>query len=222
MRLTLIEHLVPKNHDIFDQERRQVMLRGAAVLGGACLGLPNLACAAELEGVQLEDSIVVHGKKMVLNGYGLRKRGYFKGDVTALYMPEKRNTLEGVLKLDGFRRIQRNILRSFSSSTISRLFISDFKEVATDQEFRALLPVISQIGSAYAEVKRVQRGDVINLDWTPGIGWTADYNGKKLTIQSGSDDILAINNPLAYQVYLRMFIGPTAPEAYRNGLLGLT
>jgi len=212
---------VPKKHVMLNKERRQMMLRGTAVLGSVGFGLPNLASAAEIEGIQLDDSIVVNGKKMVLNGYGVRKRGYFKGDVTALYMPEKRNTLEGVLKLDGFRRIQRNILRSFSSSTISRLFISDFKAVATDQEFRALLPIISQIGAAYAEVKRVQRGDVINLDWTPGIGWTAEYNGKKLTVDTGSDEILAINNPLAYQVYLRMFIGPTAPESYRNALLGL-
>jgi Chalcone isomerase-like len=220
---------VTKNRTTFNEDRRQWLLRGGAVLGGAscglggaCLGFPGLVSAAELEGIKLEDSMVVNGKKMVLNGYGLRKRGYFKGDVTALYMPERRNTVEGVLKLDGFRRIQRNILRTFSSSTISRLFISDFKEVATDQEFRALLPVISQIGAAYAQVKSVGRGDVINVDWTPGLGWTADHNGKKLTMDSGSNEVLVVNNSLAYQVYLRMFIGPTAPESYRNGLLGLS
>ena len=32
------------------------------------------------------------GGKLVLNGAGVRKRGYFKADVTALYMPKSAPT----------------------------------------------------------------------------------------------------------------------------------
>lgn len=200
------------------ESRRQFMM-GAA----AAAFMPwssEVRAAVELEGVQLEETIMAHGKKLVLNGIGLRRRGYFKADVTALYLPERRTTAEAIMKLDGVRRIQLNILREFTSSTISRIFIADFKQVATDDEFKQLIGVISQIGAAYSGVRKVVKGDVVDLDWVPGRGWMAEHNGKQLQAEAGGD--VAINNELAYQIYMRMYIGPHAPAELRNGLLGLT
>lgn len=208
-----------------DAIERLLMSRRAFVASTAAtafmLWTPEVKAAVELEGVQIDETITAYGKKLVLNGIGLRKRGYFKADVTALYLPEKRTTPEAIMKLDGLRRIQLNILREFTSSTISRIFIADFKQVATDEEFKKLIDVIGQIGAAYSNVKRVTKGDVVNLDWVPGRGWMASHNGKQLT-GDGTVDAMAINNELAYQIYLRMYIGPHAPSELRNGLLGLT
>jgi hypothetical protein len=201
-----------------DPTRRQLLAAGA---GAALLPWSMPAHAdVELEGITLAETAVVHGQKLVLNGAGVRRRGYFKADVTALYLPEKRTTAEAIMKLDGIRRIQLNILRDFTSSTISRIFISDFKQAATEEEFKQLITVISQIGAAYSNVRRVDKGDVVNLDWVPGQGWQASINNKMLTIDGVSNG--SINNELAYQIYLRMYIGPNAPTELRNGLLGLT
>lgn len=201
-----------------DPTRRQLLAAGA---GAALLPWSMPAQAdVELEGITLAETAVVHGQKLVLNGAGVRRRGYFKADVTALYLPEKRTTAEAIMKLDGIRRIQLNILRDFTSSTISRIFISDFKQAATEEEFKQLITVISQIGAAYSNVRRVDKGDVVNLDWVPGQGWQASINNKMLTIDGVSNG--SINNELAYQIYLRMYIGPNAPTELRNGLLGLT
>lgn len=176
--------------------------------------------AVELEGVELPETTTAYGQKLVLNGAGVRKRGYFKADVTALYLPEKRTTPDAIYKLNGIRRIQLNILREFTSSTITRIFLADFKQSANEEEFKRLIGPIGQIGAAYASVKRVSKGDVVNLDWVPGVGWMATHNGKALTTDGGAT--LAINDELAYQVYLRMYIGQNAPDELRNGLLGLT
>ncbi|CAH0351893.1 hypothetical protein AQB9606_02497 [Aquabacterium sp. CECT 9606] len=208
----------------FEQNRRQLM---ASAMAAALVpwATPAQAASVELEGVELEESIMAHGQKLVLNGAAVRKRGYFKADVTALYLPEKRTTPDAIFKLNGIRRIQLNILREFTSSTISRIFISDFKQNSTDAEFKQLINEISQVGAAYSAVKRVSKGDVINLDWLPGKGWVCYINGKQLLIDPGATGGVsnnAINNELAYQIYLRMYIGPAAPEELRNGLLGLT
>jgi hypothetical protein len=200
-------------------ERRRAMLIAAAAASLLPFAAPAHA-AVELEGVTLPETITAYGKKLILNGAGVRKRGYFKADVTALYLPEKRTTPDAIYKLDGIRRIQLNILRDFTSSTISRIFLSDFKQSATEDEFKKLIGPIGQIGMAYSNVKRVVKGDVVNLDWLPGTGWMATHNGKQLTSDNGQS--LAINDELAYQVYLRMYIGPAAPDELRNGLLGLT
>jgi hypothetical protein len=203
--------------DTVDHLRRQ-MLAGAAASALLPFSSPAQA-AVELEGVELPETVMAHGRKLVLNGAAVRKRGYFKADVTALYLPEKRTTPEAIYKLDGVRRIQLNILREFTSSTISRIFLADFKQSATEDEFKRLIGPIGQIGAAYSNVKRVSKGDVVNLDWVPGQGWMASHNGKPLT---GDGSVLAIKDELAYQVYLRMYIGQAAPEDLRNGLLGLT
>jgi hypothetical protein len=204
--------------DSVDLLRRR-MLAGAAATTLMPWATPASA-AVELEGVELAESVSAYGHKLVLNGAGVRKRGYFKADVTALYLPEKRTTPEAIYKLDGVRRIQLNILREFTSSTISRIFLADFKQSATEDEFKRLIGPIGQIGAAYANVKRVSKGDVVNLDWVPGQGWMATHNGKALTTDGGTT--MYIKDELAYQIYLRMYIGPAAPDELRNGLLGLT
>ncbi len=198
--------------------RRDVL--GAAAALALLPWAPAAQASVELEGVELADAVTAYGQKLVLNGAAVRKRGYFKGDVTALYLPERRTTPDAIYKLNGVRRIQLNILRDFTSSTISRIFLADFKQAASDEEFKRLIGPIGLIGSAYGNVRRVTKGDVVNLDWVPGVGWMATHNGKPLTADGGN--ALAINDELAFQVYLRMYIGPNAPEELRNGLLGLT
>jgi Chalcone isomerase-like len=201
-----------------DNQRRQLMMGGAA-LALAPLMSPT-ADAAEMEGIEVDETAMVGGKKLVLNGLGLRRRGYFKADVTSLYLPERRNNADSIMKLDGPRRIQLNILRDFSSNTISRIFISDFKQATTEEEFRKLIDVVAQLGAVYSTIKKISKGDVVRCDWVPGRGWTSTINNKPLMVESES--ATAINNELAFQVYLRMFIGPNAPDELRNGLLGLT
>ena len=204
--------------DVMDPSRRQ-LLAGTAAATLMPWAMPAHA-SVEMEGVELAESITAYGQKLVLNGAAVRKRGYFKADVTALYLPERRTTAEAVYKLDGVRRIQLNILREFTSSTITRIFLADFKQSASDDEFKRLIGPIGQIGAAYSNVKRVSKGDVVNLDWLPGTGWMATHNGKVLTAENGG--VMAIKDELAYQIYLRMYIGQAAPEDLRNGLLGRT
>ena len=199
--------------------RRQLTM-GAAASSLLPWAAPAMAQQASLEGVDLAPTVTAYGQKLVLNGSAVRKRGYFKADVTALYLPEKMSSPDAIYKLDGVRRIQLNILRRFTSSTISRIFLADFKEAATEEEFKRLIGPIGQIGAAYANVKEVVKGDVVNLDWVPGRGWLATHNGKSLNEVDGKP--LVIKDELAYQIYMRMYIGQGAPADLRNGLLGLT
>ncbi|MDE1997521.1 MAG: chalcone isomerase family protein [Burkholderiales bacterium] len=199
---------------------RRKLLMGAAAATTLGPWLTPAHAAVELEGVTVADTAMVGGHKLVLNGAAVRKRGYFKADVTALYLPEKRTNPEAIFKLDGPRRIQLNILRDFTSGTISRIFVADFKQSATEEEFKKLITVVGQIGQAYGNVRAVNRGDVVNLDWIPGTGWTASINNKPVYVEPGQP--LIIKDELAYQIYLRMYIGPNTPADLRNGLLGLT
>lgn len=168
----------------------------------------------KVDGIEVPTATTVRGKKLVLNGAGVRRRGYYKSNIVALYLPERLTTLDAIMKLDGPRRIQMLLLRDFSQSTVSRIFLADFKQAATDTEFKTLINEVAEIGAIYNNVKRVEQGDKVNIDWQPGAGIIASLNDRQLNEKP-------INNELAYQIYLRMFMGPTVPEELRNRLLGL-
>lgn len=96
--------------------------------------------------------------------------------------------------------------------TVSRYFFSDFKQVSTEAEFKQVIGAVSAIGSAYGQINRLVKGDVIDTIWIPKVGMSGRHNGKPLA-DTGSDELF-------WQIYLRMFIGTTMPEDFRNGLMG--
>ena len=81
---------------------------------------------------------------------------------------------------------------------------------------------VASVTALFAPLSGAQevKGDVVNLDWVPGRGWLATHNGRSLNEADGKQ--LAISDKLAYQIYMRMYIGEGAPTELRNGLLGLT
>lgn len=175
---------------------------------------PARAAGIRMEGIDLPDTIVLRGKRLVLNGAGIRRRGYYKANVVALYLPDRLTTLDAIMRIDGPRRIQLHLLRDFSSSTVSRLFLADFKQAASDAEFKTLINEVAEIGAIYANVKKVNDGDIVNIDWAPGQGIIASLNDRPLNEKP-------INSELAYQIYLRMFLGSGVPDDFRARLLGL-
>ena len=190
------------------------LLRGLVVMVAGLIAWSAQA-SVEIEGVQLDDTATVGGTRLVLNGAGVRKRGYFKTDVTALYLPEKSTSPDAVYHPHGPMRIVLYLLRDIPTSLASRFFVSDFKQVATDAEFRQLINEVGRTGALYGNLNRIAKGDVVVMDYVPGKGMTINFNGKPLTDTPWRNDLYV-------EVYLRMFVGNTVPDDFRKGLLGLT
>ncbi len=174
----------------------------------------SVRAATEIEGFAVEDSIVEEGVRLVLNGTAIHKRGYFKTELAALYLPERSQSPETVYRTNGVRVLRRTILRDVPMSTASRYFVNDFKMVATEAEFKQLIGEIGALGSIYGSIPKVSRGDVIDTVWLPGKGMFGRFNGKRLSEQY-------TKNELFWQVYMRMYVGGAAQESFRNGLLGV-
>jgi hypothetical protein len=190
------------------------LLRGLALVAAGLMAWSAQA-SVEIEGVQLDDTATVGGTRLVLNGAGVRKRGYFKTDVTALYLPERRNTADAVYKANGVRRLVLVLLRDIPSATISRYFVGDFKQVATDAEFKQVINEVGIMGQVYGNLARVSKGDVVVIDWVPGVGLSSTLNGKPMSDKT-------IKSELFYEIYMRMYLSPSVPEDFRNALLGVS
>jgi len=195
---------------------KAVRRAGAAML----LAFPWWASAVTIEGVELPETVVVAGQKLVLNGAGSRKRGYFKASVEAIYVPERRSTLEGIYKQPGAKRILLFALKDIPGATISRYFVSDFKAVATDAEFKSLINEVAQIGAVYGSVHKVNKGDMAAIDWIPGKGLTTLINGKQVEVEGYPTPYM--NSELMFQILLRIYAGPAVADELRQNMLGLS
>jgi hypothetical protein len=186
----------------------------------ALLAMAGSAAAAvvEVQGVPLDDSITLAGQSLQLNGAGFRKRGYFKVDVSALYLPSRQTTLEGVEKAPGAKRMELVIQQDISGSKASSYFLTDFESSAGPGEFAQLISEVSQIGDIYSGIRQIKKGDIVALDVIPGKGCMASLNGTALMPHGQTSPYFT--NPLLCRILFRMYIGGKTPADLRDNLLG--
>ena len=168
----------------------------------------------------LDETVTVAGQQLHLNGAGYRKRGYFKIDVTALYLQSKATTLEAVENAPGVKRVQLTIQQDVTGSQASRYFLIDFEASATPAEFAKLITEVSQVGDIYSSLPKIKKGDVVTMDWIPGKGLIATLNGTQLTPHGAPSPY--INSELLAKVMVRMYIGGKTPAELHDNLLGLS
>ena len=192
-------------------------LVSALVLGGAAFGA---WANVEVSGVSLDDTVTVGGVPLHLNGAGYRKRGYFKIDVTAVYLQQKMTSLEAIENSPGVKRVQLAIQQDVTGSQASRYFLIDFEASATPAEFAKLITEVSQVGDIYSSLPKIKKGDIVTMDWIPGKGLVATLNGTQLQAHGTASPY--INSELLAKVMLRMYIGGKTPAELHDNLLGLS
>ena len=174
----------------------------------------------DVSGVSLDETVTVGGVPLKLNGAGFRKRGYFKIDVTAVYLQQKATTLDAVENLPGVKRVQLAIQQDVTGSQASRYFLIDFEASATPAEFAKLITEVSQVGDIYSSLPKIKKGDIVTMDWIPGKGLIATLNGNVLTPHGSASPYM--NSELLAKVMLRMYIGGKTPAELHDNLLGLS
>ena len=174
----------------------------------------------DVSGVSLDETVTVGGVPLKLNGAGYRKRGYFKIDVTAVYLQQKLTSLEAIENAPGVKRVQLAIQQDVTGSQASRYFLIDFEASATPAEFAKLITEVSQVGDIYSSLPKIKKGDVVTMDWIPGKGLIATLNGNPLTPHGAPSPY--INSELLAKVMLRMYIGGKTPAELHDNLLGLS
>lgn len=189
----------------------------ALSMGFMVAGLAHAGSSPEgprqLEGVTIDDTATVDGVKLVLNGATVQKRGFFKTNTIALYLPEKRDTLAGVLKQPGPKHLRIVLLRDIAGWLIARQTLSDFEANTTEDEARKLSEEVNAVAANYSKLGVLHKGDVMVADWIPGQGIVSTLNGQSMGPP--------LNDPLFFDVSLRPVMGDLAPSDLREPLLGL-
>lgn len=168
--------------------------------------VPALASASTREGVSMKDAVTVGGKKLVLNGLGVRQATVFNVNVyvAGLYLPAKTKDAGEVTK-DTPKQIALHFLRDVDVDDLTDAFEEGFEKNGGG----ALKAKVKALNALMSDMKE---GERMSLTYVPGKGTTASVKGKTKGTIEGADFA---------RVLFTIFVGPKAPNRLlREGMLG--
>lgn len=186
------------------------------IVTGAALALAiamPAAAAIDVNGVKFEDTNKVGGKDLKLNGAGMRTKLVIKVYAAGLYLPEKSKNVADILKMEGPRRMTLVMARDISSQDLAKAFMDGINENLDKTEQAKFVTQIRKFGEMFAINDEIKSGDVMHMDWIPGIGTVCELNGKRI-----GDTASDIN---FYNAVLRIWLGEKpADRSLKPALLG--
>ena len=180
----------------------------ALLLLTASTALPAL----EVKGVKLDDRVRLapDGPELVLNGAGVRSKFFVSVYVGALYLPQPRRDAATVLGAVEPRRVAMHFLHDRVEA--AKLRAAWEEGFADNQPPEALAALRGRLDAFKALFADAVAGDVILLDFVPGLGTTVTVNGSVAGNVPGDD----FNRAL-----LAVWFGDDpADSGLKRGLLG--
>lgn len=151
----------------------------AASCMATCLHSPIRA--AEVGGVELEESVQVAGRHLQLNGAGVSMRLVFKVYAIGLYLQDQRRTTEAVLSSDGPRRLFIRMLRDITADEFEDAVLDKLTNGPDKPDTRVAEHMLRLGKAISAQPHGLRRGDLLTLDWIPGTGTVIELNRRPVT-----------------------------------------
>jgi len=177
------------------------------------LTLPCSLCAAgeemTLKGVSMPAAMQLEGKKLELNGMGLRTKVVFKVYVAGLYLEKTSRDGMEIAASEQLKRMELVFLRGVDGADVAKAIADGFVN-NSGPVLPALKDRIAKFGALIPDVKK---GDKLLFLYRPGGGIELQANGKTTGSVEGKDFADAL---------FRVWLGPKpSDKALKNGLLGL-
>jgi hypothetical protein len=177
------------------------------------LGAAATAQDIKLAGVAVPGHATLGGRRLPLNGAGLRTLLGFRVYVAALYLPSSTREAELILERDTPRRLQITLLRDTSTGQNLAALRDGLIENNTPAQMEAAKTEIAAFFGLIQQVDEVPAGTVIQLDYLPGAGTRVKIAGRNLGVIPGEDFNRAI---------LRIWLGNAPIQlSLKNALLGI-
>lgn len=172
--------------------------------------LAGSAAAGEKAGVQMPDAIQVAGKRLALNGMGLREATMFKIDVyvAGLYLETVSSDPATIVRSNQTKRLVLRFVRDVDRGDIVKAWRDGFKNNATVK-----LPVIQGlIEQLNGWMGDFAKGDTLVFTYVPGEGVHVDVNNVHKGVLASDDFARSL---------FSIWLGAKPPNAgLRKGLLG--
>jgi hypothetical protein len=138
----------------------------------------QLALAAEVAGVKVDERAKLGSSELQLNGAGVRTRLFFKVYVGALYLPERKSSATEVLALRGAKRVSMALLRDLTARQLTDALEEGIRANSSAAELAALKERIDALVATMNEIGSAKEKTVITLDFLPESGTRVTVDGE--------------------------------------------
>lgn len=159
------------------------MRYGLLMMLGLLVAAP--AGAIEVGGVDVPESAVVAGKKLDLNGAGIRTKFFFDIYVGALYLSGKASTTEQVLKASGPKRITMTFL--YGEVGRGKLVDGWDEGFEKNQSKEAMGKLKARLEKFNVMFGDAHKGDQYSFDFLADGTTVVTFNGKQAGLIAGAD-----------------------------------
>ena len=173
----------------------------------------QLALAAEIAGVRVEEQVRLGATELQLNGAGIRTRIVFKVYVGALYLPEKKSAGAEVLALKGAKRVSMTMLRDLTAHQLTDALEDGIRANHSPAELAALKGRVDELVAVMNEIGSAKEKAVIALDFLPDSGTRITVDGAARGKPIPGEDF--------YAALLRIWLGDKPVDAdLKKAMLG--
>lgn len=171
----------------------------------------STSLAAEVAGVQLDETIRVFNRDLKLNGTGVRSAMSVKIYVAALYLQQRSQDADEVLASKQPKRLLMVFKRNLKSTIVSNAFRDGIRNNSDEAELLILKPRIEQLERAVARLGEAKENDRLAIDFAADGSVDVVYNDKLEE---------SISGPHFGPAMLKIWLGgvPVADDL-KNGLL---
>lgn len=148
--------------------------------------------AREVNEVKVAESVQLGNATLQLNGAGTRTKVIIDVYVAALYLGKKTSNAEEILADTGAKRMALHMLYSMSSEKLQEAFKKGIEENHTAAELAALDAQLKKFYAIFGALSSVNKGDIILLDYEPGVGTRVIVNGTERGLVDGAEVSRAI------------------------------
>ena len=173
----------------------------------------QLALAAEVAGVKVEERVRLGATELQLNGAGIRTRVVFKVYVGALYLTEKKSAAAEVLALKGAKRVLMTMLRDLGAKQLTDALEDGIRANHSSAELAALKGRVDELVAVMNEIGNAKEKTVITLDFLPESGTRVTVDGAARGKPIPGEDF--------YTALLRIWLGDKPVDAdLKKAMLG--
>jgi hypothetical protein len=168
------------------------------------------AVAGKKAGITMPDTIEVAGKKLVLNGMGLREATWLKVDVyvAGLYLEKVTSDPAVIINSDQTKRVVMRFKRKVDESDILKAWHDGFKNNAPVK----LSKIQAEMDKLDEWMQRFHDGDTMTFTYVPGEGVYVDINKDRKGVLKGEDFARSL---------FSVWFGPKPPSGdLKKGMLG--
>lgn len=147
----------------------------------ALAALPS--AAKERDGVNSPATLEAAGKKLQLNGMGLRKKMIFKVYIASFYLETLTTDAKQAVSSDQVKRVEMHMLRDLERSKITEAVQAGF-EKNSGPDMPRLQERLDKFMKAIPDLKE---GQVITITYAPGAGTTVKAGTAEEIVIPGKD-----------------------------------